>query len=116
MSPHHTVMKSYRNLYPEHLLSSLLREQPQIVGFVAEPHRSSRYNRLRSKLLQKTGGVCAYCAERMTAETVTIDHVLPIGRGGSDEWDNLLPACEPCNQRKRNDPPELWPIHERAKP
>ena len=31
---------------------------------------------------------------------LTRDHVLPISRGGSDKWENVVAACSPCNLRK----------------
>ena len=41
---------------------------------------------------------CHYCGteERL----LQIEHVMPRSRGGSDAWNNLVFACEPCNQRK----------------
>jgi hypothetical protein len=39
---------------------------------------------------------CAYCGEPGT----TIDHVIPISRGGRDAPDNVVPACHPCNSSK----------------
>lgn len=40
---------------------------------------------------------CVYCDK---ACAVTIDHVVPIFRGGLDESDNVLPACKSCNSSK----------------
>jgi 5-methylcytosine-specific restriction endonuclease McrA len=42
---------------------------------------------------------CAYCD---TPCAVTIDHVVPLARGGRDEPDNVLPACLGCNSGKRD--------------
>ncbi len=36
----------------------------------------------------------------------TIDHVLPRSRGGTDDPENLVTACRPCNTRKANRTPE----------
>jgi 5-methylcytosine-specific restriction endonuclease McrA len=43
------------------------------------------------------GGVCAYCYSRPGA---TIDHVVPIARGGRDEPGNVVPCCMRCNCSK----------------
>lgn len=54
----------------------------------------------RSSLLAKwrrMGAVCAYCA---TGAAETIDHVVPLVRGGSNTEGNLLPACKRCNSSK----------------
>jgi hypothetical protein len=50
------------------------------------------------------GPICAYCGERATS----IDHVRPRLFGGSDEPDNLVPACQPCNSSKGVLPVEIW--------
>jgi 5-methylcytosine-specific restriction endonuclease McrA len=43
---------------------------------------------------------CAYCHRRITRKTASADHVVPLGRGGSNWIANIVPACLPCNQRK----------------
>ena len=44
------------------------------------------------------GGVCTYCGE---AKPLTRDHKIPLSRGGTDDIENILPACRSCNSRKR---------------
>lgn len=44
------------------------------------------------------GDCCAYCGE---ARPLTRDHKLPLIRGGTDDVANIVPACSPCNARKR---------------
>lgn len=39
---------------------------------------------------------CAYCAGRAT----TVDHVVPMSRGGGSTWLNTVASCSPCNNRK----------------
>jgi 5-methylcytosine-specific restriction endonuclease McrA len=41
--------------------------------------------------------ICAYCKSRLAD---TIDHVVPIARGGRDAPDNVVPACKSCNSSK----------------
>lgn len=45
-------------------------------------------------------GRCGYCGEMLARDAITIDHIVPIARDGSDFTDNLMPACELCNERK----------------
>ena len=41
---------------------------------------------------------CCYCGARV--ERIEIDHITPIRAGGLGNWENLTPACKPCNQAK----------------
>ena len=54
----------------------------------------------REKLRYKFGGKCAYCGEELTSK-FHADHVKPQYLGGTDEDDNLFPACPRCNIWKR---------------
>lgn len=48
-------------------------------------------------LRQSLGDRCAYCG---STQLLTIDHVIPLVRGGSNAIDNLVVACRSCNSRK----------------
>lgn len=43
---------------------------------------------------------CAYCGK--LSNKLQKDHVLPVSRGGTDNIDNIVPACSRCNQSKFN--------------
>jgi len=45
---------------------------------------------------------CQYCETQFPKSILTLDHVLPISRGGRTEWTNIVTACSPCNSRKGN--------------
>lgn len=60
-----------------------------------------------SKLSSAQNGRCAYCGERKRHRFLTLDHVMPLGVGGVDEFENLLAVCLPCNQGKGCDLPTL---------
>ena len=49
---------------------------------------------------------CYWCGTRLDA--ITIDHVIPIARGGSHTPDNLVAACLRCNSSKRERLPREW--------
>ncbi|KAK4770137.1 hypothetical protein SAY87_030669 [Trapa incisa] len=51
----------------------------------------------RKNILHRDNYTCQYCS---TKEKLTIDHVLPISRGGQWTWENLVTACSRCNSRK----------------
>ena len=49
---------------------------------------------------------CAYCATRFAETELTVEHILPVSRGGLHEWTNVVTACRSCNTRKGNRRPE----------
>lgn len=80
---------------------------PRVVVFneyVAIPH-SRLYDRMpwsRRGVLERDRRRCAYC--RRTGDT--IDHVLPVSRGGDSNWLNTVTACVTCNGKKGNRTPK----------
>ncbi len=74
-------------------------QNPEISGNEYQQGELQGYE-IREYLLEKWGRKCAYC----DAENVplTIDHIHPRSKGGSDRVSNLTLACFPCNQRKGN--------------
>jgi len=68
--------------------------------------RFSKYNVfLRDQM------TCQYCLEQFGRDSLTMDHVVPISRGGKTTWGNIVTACGPCNSRKGN---SLAPLPKRA--
>jgi 5-methylcytosine-specific restriction endonuclease McrA len=59
------------------------------------------------ELLGKQNWRCAYCRGRLRLHRATVDHVMPRRVGGSDERENLLAVCKPCNEQKGGDLPSL---------
>lgn len=51
-----------------------------------------------SELISEHGPLCYLCG---TAEAITVEHMIPLSRGGSNERENLRPACKSCNSSKR---------------
>lgn len=52
----------------------------------------------RSRLQE---GLCHYCGGKFEARELTMDHVVPIARGGSSTQGNVVPSCRACNQKKK---------------
>ena len=50
--------------------------------------------------------VCMYCGHIHEHKMLTRDHILPMSRGGRDDWKNVVTACRRCNQFKSNRRPE----------
>ncbi len=58
---------------------------------------------------QKTAsGKCYYCGKKFAFKQLTMDHVIPLGRGGRSTKDNLVPACKTCNTKKESMLPIEW--------
>lgn len=47
-------------------------------------------------------GVCHYCGRRVGAKALTLDHIVPIIRGGRSVRGNMVPACKDCNSKKQS--------------
>lgn len=47
-----------------------------------------------------SSGVCHYCGAQVGARALTMDHLVPIIRGGVSTRGNVVPACKPCNTAK----------------
>lgn len=74
---------------------------PSIIRFFGKVFfhkRSVRFNRNNVYLRDK--GRCAYCSETVSRKEFTFDHVLPRSQGGKTDWENIVVACFPCNQKK----------------
>jgi 5-methylcytosine-specific restriction endonuclease McrA len=61
--------------------------------------RVTEWALLRERVFAERGMVCTYCG---TADATEIDHIVPLARGGTDEFENLAPACKPCNCSKKD--------------
>ena len=46
-------------------------------------------------------GICHYCGKKFAARELTMDHIVPIARGGTSTKGNVVPACRACNQSKK---------------
>lgn len=68
-------------------------------------HRSSYTLDQVQGLYQAFEHSCTYCG---SIEKLTLDHFLPISKGGSDCLGNLIPACGQCNSSKYNKDPLMW--------
>ena len=56
----------------------------------------------RKNVLLRDENKCQYCAKCFRESELTLDHVLPRSKGGNSSWTNVVAACKPCNQKKRD--------------
>ena len=64
----------------------------------------------RQDIFNKFKGHCAYCGCKLKTNTMTVDHLIPQSKGGSNNIDNLMPACKSCNTTKADDDIEFLRI------
>lgn len=57
---------------------------------------------LTRRVIEVYGDVCWLQGPKCTYKATTKDHVIPFHEGGSDDMDNLRPACRSCNSWRRN--------------
>lgn len=53
-------------------------------------------------------GKCYYCGNSLPPQDLTMDHLVPIIRGGKSTRNNVVPACKDCNNKKKHLLPMEW--------
>lgn len=54
----------------------------------------------RRELWERENRRCAYCGTKIGLSEVTVDHKIPLSRGGPDSRENMVCACIGCNKLK----------------
>lgn len=80
--------------------------EPEVMQRERSKAKELKKSRWWQNLIQNTN--CYYCRKSMTREQVTMDHIVPISRGGRSTRGNLVPACKACNDQKRSLTPVEW--------
>ncbi|THB77508.1 MAG: HNH endonuclease [Desulfobacteraceae bacterium] len=57
---------------------------------------------------KRSSGRCHYCNGQFSVSDLTMDHIIPISRGGKSERHNVVPCCKTCNTQKRQLLPAEW--------
>jgi len=57
---------------------------------------------------KRSAGICYYCGKTFRPADLTMDHLIPIARGGKSVQGNLVPACKDCNNKKKYLLPTEW--------
>jgi tetratricopeptide (TPR) repeat protein len=55
---------------------------------------------LRFEVLQRDNHTCQYCGRTPPEVKLVIDHLIPVAKGGTDDFDNLITSCDDCNSGK----------------
>jgi 5-methylcytosine-specific restriction endonuclease McrA len=100
----------------------LVLPKPAIIRLVKFVHVPRRFRRqvTNTFLFARDHYRCQYChrsqLELRPRECLTRDHLVPISRGGSNEWTNVVTACSSCNTRKGNRLPVECGMHPHSVP
>ncbi len=57
---------------------------------------------------KRASGVCHYCQQTFPPKELTMDHIIPLARGGKSEKFNLVSCCKACNTKKKQLLPVEW--------
>jgi len=86
------------------------------LDFDAPGDSEIRAERARARELRKTRwwqqktapGLCYYCGRKTAFKDLTMDHLVPLARGGRSTRENLVPSCKKCNNKKKSMLPLEW--------
>ena len=53
-------------------------------------------------------GNCHYCGRAFAPRELTMDHIIPVSRGGRTTKGNVVPCCKECNNAKKQLLPMEW--------
>lgn len=87
-------VRDWRSRNPDRAYEQQARRRARLVGATSEPID-------REVIVLRDNSTCYLCGRILTLDEITIDHVMPLARGGSHTMDNLRVACGPCNSAKR---------------
>lgn len=73
---------------------------PAVIMLKQQMRRRLRPRFSKSNIYLRDLYTCQYCKIQLTKTQTTIDHVIPLSKGGTTQWDNIVTACAPCNSKK----------------
>lgn len=59
-------------------------------------------------------GLCHYCNQQIPPKELTMDHIVPVIRGGKSTKGNLVTSCKDCNNKKKQMLPIEWDEYMRS--
>jgi 5-methylcytosine-specific restriction endonuclease McrA len=76
-----------------------LQADPVHIAKEREKARALRKTAWWQRRVQR--GLCAYCGRAVGQKALTMDHVVPVSRGGRSVRGNVVASCKDCNNRKK---------------
>ena len=86
------IRENYRRWRESHREQELIRQATRRALTSNDPE-------LKALVADLLTLACAYCG---ATDNITVDHVIPLSKGGKHEANNLAPACLPCNSSKND--------------
>jgi len=77
----------------------------------ARPYLTISVRLSRQNIFLRDKHICQYCHVKFTEKKLTVDHLVPLSKGGRHEWTNVVTACSRCNNRKGDKSPEKANLH-----
>ena len=74
----------------------------------AEKNKARELRRSRWWQQKSASGNCHYCGKHVGCKALTMDHLVPLARGGRSTKQNLVPSCKTCNNLKKSMMPIEW--------
>lgn len=73
----------------------------RLLNYIRYHNKKLKIN--RNRIFKRDNYQCVYCGSR---KELTLDHVIPKSRGGTNNWENLVTSCSRCNVKKADRTPE----------
>ena len=96
------VTKAWQQRNPDKLREYAHLRRARMFGAPGDGVSDKQWN----AILLEANGCCAYCGKQV--EKLTLDHAIPLSRGGAHDVSNVVPACKPCNTSKHAKTPAEW--------
>jgi 5-methylcytosine-specific restriction protein A len=81
----------------------ILEADPKHVA--REREKARKLRKSQWWLTKLNQGLCHYCGQKFAPKELTMDHVVPVARGGTSSPGNVVPSCKDCNSKKKLDIP-----------
>ncbi len=77
-----------------------IKKDPQHIAREKQKARALRKTRWWKE--QIAAGKCHFCGKIFPPEALTMDHIVPLSRGGKSTRGNVVPCCKSCNNEKKH--------------
>ena len=76
-------------------------ESPTSAQINKEKEKGKKLRKTQWWLNQVNDGVCHFCQGQFDRKELTMDHLVPLSRGGKSNKGNVVVCCKECNTRKK---------------